>query len=131
MTAPATPHGTQDAAIEAAKESARTGAGNIATPTGLQPVSTVAGSKEEAKKIFKDRVKQLEAEAAPRAHQEFREDQVEKMGKADLRAVAEARGYELRRGGENFTRREFLRLQGEDENLDPPQPKASKGKAKS
>lgn len=73
-------------------------AGMVATPTGLQPVSTVARSPEEAKRALTAQEKRVAREEKhPKAGGKLTEKQLEGLGRADLAAVAESRGLDAGR----------------------------------
>lgn len=93
---------------------------HVGSPSGPVPVSAVAGTSEEAEERLAEAQDQREASRRSAFAQDevLPEEQVAKMSAAELRAVAQARGYDLPQAGARVTRTAFLRAQDADENLE-------------
>lgn len=100
----------------------------VPSPTGLQPVAAVAGTPEEAKEKIDQRVDEHQKYVS-RTQEKDRvldEATVGRLGKAELRAIALQRGYDVPEAGTRAIRANFLRAQSEAGSSKGP--KGSKGR---
>jgi hypothetical protein len=102
--------------------------GTVGSPSGPVPVSTVAATPEAAKKLLEEQAEretQLKASLAGE-RRIFTEEEVSRMGRLELQAIAEQYDYDVERDrGTRVTRSAFLRAQEEAED----EPKAAKKSA--
>lgn len=91
---------------------------DIPSPTGLQPVSNVATSVEHARELVKTK-KDEHAAFVNRSVKAKRldEDEVARMGRAELNAIGVQRGYDMPEAGTRATRAAFLAGQDADKGL--------------
>jgi hypothetical protein len=89
-----------------------------ASASGLVPMAMVAGDQKEAEKRIDQRVEDHKryVNRQPR-HRRLDDATVGRLSHAELRAIGEARGYELPQGGNRTTRAAFLRAQDADKGL--------------
>jgi hypothetical protein len=91
---------------------------SVASPSGPQPVSTVASTPEEAKKIVDKRKADFKTESRREAPKALDDDLIYKMSAAELRAVAHDRGYKISdSAGRRGTRAAFIQAQKDDKSL--------------
>jgi hypothetical protein len=96
-------------------------ANTVGSPTGPVPVSTVASTPEEAKKIIEKRDRDHDEYVKQRkGNRKLSDQEIATLGRAELSAIASHRGYEIRQGGTTTTRAEFQRAQEKDEHLVDP-----------
>lgn len=90
----------------------------VPSPTGLQPIAAVAATPEEAKKKIDERVEQHQQYINRTQNKDkvLDEATVGRLGKAELRAIALQRGYDVPEAGTRAIRANFLRAQGEAES---------------
>lgn len=89
----------------------------VPTASGLVPVSTVANTQEEADAIVEKREEDHKryVERTVDKHEELDAATVGRLGRAELRAIGEQRGYEMPEAGTRATRAAFLNGQSKDE----------------
>lgn len=85
--------------------------GTVPTNSGPVPVSAVASSPEDAKRRLEELEEAHAADLERRERGELSEDEVRRMGRAELRAIGERFGYELPEAGTRATREAFLQAQ--------------------
>lgn len=90
----------------------------VASPTGPVPVSVYAKTPEEADKIRDAFAARVAREEGKGAFEELTEEEVRAMPKAELFAVADARGYV--KDGRRLSPEAFIRRQSEDKDLSEP-----------
>lgn len=91
---------------------------DVASPSGLQPIGAVASTVEEGRKL----VETKKADHAAFVNRSVRaealdEVQVNTLGRAELRALGEQRGYDMPDAGTRATRAAFLAGQDADTSL--------------
>lgn len=89
----------------------------IGTPSGPQPVASVAATPEAAKKLIDERREQQKHELRTTGKR-LTDAQVARMTRHELHAVAHDRGYDIGEAGSRVTRASFLRAQDEDTQLE-------------
>jgi hypothetical protein len=91
---------------------------DVPSPSGLQPIGAVASTVEEGRKLVETKRRDHEAfvRRSPRA-EALEESQVNTMGRAELKALGQQRGYDMPDAGGRATRAAFLAAQDKDENL--------------
>lgn len=103
---------------------------HVPTPSGAVPVGAVATSVEDADKRVDDVTKKHEERLArlnAPARTALTDEQIAKTPSAELRAIGEARGYEISPDhGPRATRTAFAKAQSEDEDAEEPEDQAEK-----
>lgn len=90
----------------------------VASPTGPVPMSAVTSDFKRAQQLKETQLKTFSQNRSMRGIRPIEEDRVNTMTAAELRAVANDRGYDLgNQAGARATRMRFLRAQSKDENL--------------
>jgi hypothetical protein len=90
----------------------------VASPSGLVPISATVATQEEAEKKLTERVDEHKRHVQRTNRQRRLDDAtVGRLTHPELRAIGEARGYELPQGGNRTTRAAFLRAQDADKGL--------------
>lgn len=90
----------------------------VPTPTGLQPIGSVAASPEEAQTMIDKRKEDHLAYVAGTAKlDELDEPTINRLGKTELRAIGLQRGYKMPDSGTRAMRAAFLAEQGKDERV--------------
>lgn len=94
----------------------------VPTASGLQPISTVANTQEEADKLIEKREEDhaRTVERGVLRRERLDEATVGRLGRAELRAIGETRGYDMPISGTRATRAAFLKGQEEDELVEKP-----------
>jgi hypothetical protein len=94
-------------------------AGTLPTNYGLVPASALVSTPEEAEKRLEEAAEARKAamKTSFTAFDRVPEETVNRMRAAELRAVADQRGYDIPYTGTRVTRAAFLRAQEADENL--------------
>lgn len=92
--------------------------GVVASPTGPVPVAAAATSQKHAEQLVEEHEKK-HAEFIHRRAQRTKlsEATVHRLGRSELQALAQQRGYDLPDAGTRSTRDAFLREQAKDKNL--------------
>lgn len=81
---------------------------HVASPSGPVPVAAVAGSPEEAKKAVERHREQHKRYVESRAeHKVLDENTINRLSKTELRAIGDARGYDMPVAGTRATRAAF------------------------
>jgi len=89
----------------------------VASPGGPVPMSALTSDEDDAKRLRKEREKQLEEERNyPKASQEIDEETLEGMSSSERRGLARQRGYETR--GRRMSTQQFIALQDDDDGLE-------------
>lgn len=90
----------------------------VATPTGLVPVAAVSTDQKDAEKKIETRVQEHKKHVERTVrHKRLDEATIGRMGHPELRAIGQARGYDLPEGGNRTTRAAFLKAQDADKGL--------------
>jgi hypothetical protein len=91
---------------------------SMPSPSGLVPVGAVVGSQEEAQDRIDKRVEEHKKYVTRTVrHKRLDEETVARMGHPELRAIGNARGYDMPEGGHRTTRAAFLKAQDADKSL--------------
>lgn len=88
----------------------------VPTPSGPVPVAAVAASQEHADKLVSDVNERHDAYVNRQLHKRLSAETVRRLGRSELQAIAEQRGYDMPAGGMRISRESFLQQQ--DENPD-------------
>lgn len=93
---------------------------HVPSNSGLVPVSALANSPEDAERRLEEQRKSLDGSRKALFSQraELTEEQISRMGGAELRAVATDRGYDIPDNiGARGTRAAFARAQADDDSI--------------
>lgn len=103
---------------------------DVPSPSGLQPIGAVATSPEHAKELQEKRKADHEAFVRRSPKQErLEEAHVNTLGRAELKALGEQRGYDMPDAGTRATRAAFLAGQDADETLNESSTKSTAKKS--
>lgn len=89
----------------------------VPSGSGLVPVSSVTSDPEHATELVQRHQEEEDQFVLRTGAKKLSRNQIEGMTGADLRAVAQDRGYDLPEGGTRTTRRNFIKAQNADEGL--------------
>lgn len=91
----------------------------VASPSGPIPASSVTATREDAEQRVEDHLAEHDRFVQQRSSQAKRLSQatIDRVGGAELRAIARQRGYDIVEGGNRTTRRAFAAAQNDDETL--------------
>lgn len=91
---------------------------DVPSPSGLQPIGAVATSVEHGRQLVEDKKREHQKFVSRSPRAEALEDaQVQTMGRAELKALGQQRGYDMPDAGTRATRAAFLAAQDKDQTL--------------